>query len=196
MSKLTTDRATPSPWIQDRSVLLSKGPGQANHRPVELPVAVAKPAHMVDERILKTCRIVGRLKWRIRECTDRLWRRTALRFPGRGSRRCLFDRVSLTCPGRWLCWRNVISDWRRLQPTDDRIKGRPQLLPEFSGHVVFDTAGLSDLSPVEMTVQDWWPFAANDQAGQVRADIFQHPLRGYQCNTHLAKFRNFSLKMT
>lgn len=42
--------------------LAIKGLGQTNDSTIKLPVAVAKPAHMVDERILKTCRIVVRLE--------------------------------------------------------------------------------------------------------------------------------------
>ena len=42
--------------------LVIEGFCQTNDSAVELPVTVAKPAHMVDKRILKARRIVGRLE--------------------------------------------------------------------------------------------------------------------------------------
>lgn len=48
---------------------------QANDGAVELPVALAEPAHVINERIAKACRIIGRLKQWLREWADwfRLW---------------------------------------------------------------------------------------------------------------------------
>jgi hypothetical protein len=48
---------------------------QANDGAVELPVALAEPAHVINERIVKARRIIGRLKQWLREWTNwfRLW---------------------------------------------------------------------------------------------------------------------------
>ncbi len=48
---------------------------QANDGAVELPVALAEPAHVINERIVEARRIIGRLKQWLRKRTDgfRLW---------------------------------------------------------------------------------------------------------------------------
>ena len=35
---------------------------QANDGAIKLPIAVAEPAHMINERVLKACRILGRFE--------------------------------------------------------------------------------------------------------------------------------------
>jgi len=105
------DTLAPDPG---QKCLAVQGLSQANYGAVELPVTVTEPAHMVDECILKACRIGSRLELRIRKWADRLWRRTALRrcvpgknpvgrsafrFSGRGNWRCPYDCFSFAHPG-------------------------------------------------------------------------------------------------
>jgi len=42
--------------------LVVKGLVQPDNGAIKLPIAVAEPAHMINERVLKACRILGRFE--------------------------------------------------------------------------------------------------------------------------------------
>lgn len=110
---------------------------ESDHGAIELPIALAKPAHMIDERLLKTVRVVGCVKQRLWRVKDRLGFRAlgrvreisgqmALAGSSRRSRRGAFNLGTAAIGLSLFCSTSadlaVFGDGWCAKPTDDRVQ--------------------------------------------------------------------------
>lgn len=122
--------------------------------------------------------------------------RRALRLSGRGCGSCLpggrhFARANCRL------WRSsFFGRWWCAQPADDCIQAWPELAFQFCRQLGFDPAGLTDHRPVDTAIQKRGRFPIDDQTGQIRPYILQHPPGCDWSYAKLAELGYFSLKMS
>ncbi|EJZ18483.1 hypothetical protein RCCGEPOP_25152 [Rhizobium sp. Pop5] len=85
--------------------------------------------------------------------------------------------------------------WWSVEPSDDCVQARSELLFQFYRQLSFDTTGVAYRRPVDMTIQERGWFPVDNQTDEIGPNILQYPPGCDRRDTQLAEFGYLSLKM-